>query len=63
MAAKNKLGYDYYTSLPGSIVKNCQKKWRKMLAGQSKKKQSPKPAMTSWHMKGSDVSPAKPLGR
>jgi len=32
MAAKNKLGYDYYTSLPGSIVKNGQKNWRKMLA-------------------------------
>jgi len=37
MAAKNKLGYDYYTSLPGSIVNNGQKKWRKMLASQSKK--------------------------
>ena len=35
MAAKNKLGYDYYTPRPGSIVKNGQKKWRKMLAQQS----------------------------
>ena len=32
MAAKNKIGYDFYTSQPGSIVKNGQKKWRKMLA-------------------------------
>jgi PelA/Pel-15E family pectate lyase len=32
MAAKNKLGYDFYTTLPGSIVTNGQKKWRKMLA-------------------------------
>jgi PelA/Pel-15E family pectate lyase len=32
MAAKNDLGYDYYTTLPGSIVTNGQKKWRKMLA-------------------------------
>lgn len=37
MAAKNKLGYDYYTSQPGSIVNNGQKKWRKMLAKQSGK--------------------------
>jgi PelA/Pel-15E family pectate lyase len=37
MAAKNKLGYDFYTTQPGSIVKNGQKKWRKMLAGPSKK--------------------------
>ena len=36
MAAKNKLGYDYYTTQPGSIVNNGQKKWRKMLANQSK---------------------------
>jgi pectinesterase len=36
MAAKNKVGYDYYTSQPGSIVTNGQKKWRKMLAGSSK---------------------------
>jgi PelA/Pel-15E family pectate lyase len=35
MAANNKVGYDYYTSRPGSIVKNGQKKWRKMLAQQS----------------------------
>lgn len=32
LAAKNALGYDYYTSLPGSIVGNGQKKWRKRLA-------------------------------
>ncbi len=32
LAAKNPLGYDYYTSLPGSIVGNGQKKWRKRLA-------------------------------
>jgi PelA/Pel-15E family pectate lyase len=37
MAAQNRVGYDYYTTQPGSIVKNGQKKWRKMLAGQSKK--------------------------
>ena len=36
MAASNKLGYDYYTTLPGSVVSNAQKKWRKMLAGKSK---------------------------
>jgi len=32
MAANNKLGYDYYTTLPGSVVSNAQKKWRKMQA-------------------------------
>jgi PelA/Pel-15E family pectate lyase len=37
MTAKNKLGYDYYSTQPGSIVTNGQKKWRKMLAGQTKK--------------------------
>ena len=37
MAAKNKLGYDYYTTQPGSIVTTGQKKWRKMLAGQAGK--------------------------
>ena len=37
MAAKNKIGYDYYSTQPGSIVTNGQKKWRKMLAGQFKK--------------------------
>ena len=37
MAAKNKLGYDYYTTQPGSIITNGQKKWRKMLASQTKK--------------------------
>lgn len=36
MAAKNKLGYDYYSTQPGSILKNGQKKWRKMLAGHAK---------------------------
>jgi PelA/Pel-15E family pectate lyase len=36
MAAKNKLGYDYYTSQPASIITNGQKKWRKMLASQPK---------------------------
>lgn len=37
MAAQNKLGYDYFSSLPGSIVSNGAKKWRKMLAGPAKK--------------------------
>jgi PelA/Pel-15E family pectate lyase len=32
MAAENKLGYDFYSSRPGSVLKNSQKKWRKMLA-------------------------------
>lgn len=32
MAAQNHVGYDYYTTQPGSIVKNGQKSWRKMLA-------------------------------
>lgn len=32
MAAHNKLGYDYFSSRPGSIINNGQKKWRKMLA-------------------------------
>ena len=32
MAANNKLGYDFYTTIPKSIVTNGQKKWRKMLA-------------------------------
>lgn len=36
MAAKNKLGYDYFSTQPGSILKNGQKKWRKMLANESK---------------------------
>ena len=30
-AANDKLGYDYYSTLPGSIVRNGQKKWRKRL--------------------------------
>jgi PelA/Pel-15E family pectate lyase len=33
MAAHNRLGYDYLSTLPGSVVSNGQKKWRKMLAG------------------------------
>ncbi len=37
MAAKNKLGYDFYTSQPNSIITNGQKKWRKMLASQATK--------------------------
>jgi PelA/Pel-15E family pectate lyase len=37
MAAKNKLGYDYYSTQPGSILNNGQKKWRKMLANYTKK--------------------------
>lgn len=32
MAAQNRLGYDYLSTLPGSIVTNGQKKWRKMLS-------------------------------
>lgn len=35
MAAHNKLGYDYYSTQPGSILKNGQKKWRKMLASRN----------------------------
>jgi PelA/Pel-15E family pectate lyase len=31
MAAENRLGYDYLTTLPGSVVRNGQNKWRKML--------------------------------
>ena len=37
MSAQNKLGYDYLSTQPGSIVSNGQKKWRKMLAGKPKK--------------------------
>lgn len=37
MAENNKLGYDYYSTQPGGILKNGQKKWRKMMAGQSGK--------------------------
>jgi len=40
MAAKNKVGYDYFSSLPGSIISNGQKKWRKMLAEHKNKKSS-----------------------
>lgn len=32
MAVRNKLGYDYYSTRPGSVVRTQQKKWRKMLA-------------------------------
>jgi hypothetical protein len=31
MAAKNKVGYDYYTTQPNSLF-NAEKKWRKMLS-------------------------------
>jgi PelA/Pel-15E family pectate lyase len=31
MAARNKVGYDYYSTQPGSLLKSGQKKWRKML--------------------------------
>jgi hypothetical protein len=34
MAGQNRVGYDYYTTQPGSIVKNGQKKWRRMLEKQ-----------------------------
>jgi PelA/Pel-15E family pectate lyase len=34
MAAKNKVGYDYYSTQPGSLLKNGQKKWRKLLVEQ-----------------------------
>lgn len=37
MAAKNKLGYDFYTTQPGSILTNSQKKWRRMLASEKEK--------------------------
>lgn len=36
MAAENELGYDFYSTLPDSIVNNSQKKWRKMLAKAAK---------------------------
>lgn len=32
MAANNKVGYDYLSTQPGSILKNGQKKWRKTLS-------------------------------
>ncbi len=41
MAANNKLGYDYYTSQPGSILRTGQKKWRKTLSQQTKTKDRP----------------------
>jgi PelA/Pel-15E family pectate lyase len=37
MAANNKLGYDFYTSQPNSIITNSQKKWRKMMSSQPAK--------------------------
>jgi len=37
MAARNKLGYDYLSTLPGSVIAIGQQKWRKMLAGPAKK--------------------------
>lgn len=33
MAAQNRTGYDYLSTLPGSIVNNGQRKWRRMLDG------------------------------
>jgi PelA/Pel-15E family pectate lyase len=35
MAAKNKVGYDFYTTLPNSVVTTGQKKWRTMLEKQA----------------------------
>lgn len=35
MAEKNETGYDYYTTLPGSILRTGQQKWRKMLASRT----------------------------
>ncbi|NDC74046.1 pectate lyase [bacterium] len=32
MIAKNTAGYDYFSTQPGSLLKNGQKKWRKLLA-------------------------------
>ncbi len=37
LAAKNDLGYDYYTTFPNSLLRNSQKKWRKMLASHAQK--------------------------
>ena len=37
MAANNRLGYDYLSTQPGSLLNNGQKQWRKMLQRQSKK--------------------------
>lgn len=36
MAAHNKLGYDFYSTRPGSTVRTKQKKWRKRLLEQDK---------------------------
>ncbi|MES2476406.1 MAG: pectate lyase [Verrucomicrobiota bacterium] len=36
LAASNEVGYDYFSTLPSSIVGNGQKKWRKMVAKQGK---------------------------
>jgi PelA/Pel-15E family pectate lyase len=37
MAANNKLGYDFFSPRPGSVVNNGQKKWRKMIASSKAK--------------------------
>jgi PelA/Pel-15E family pectate lyase len=37
MAAANKVGYDYFTTKPHSILNTGQKKWRKMVASRSEK--------------------------
>jgi PelA/Pel-15E family pectate lyase len=36
LAAKNKVGYDYYSTQPSGLLNSVQKKWRKMLAEQAK---------------------------
>lgn len=43
MAANNRLGYDFFSTLPGSIVNNGQKKWRKMRADAASIPPSPAP--------------------
>jgi hypothetical protein len=35
MAENNRLGYDFYTTQPDSVMNNTQNKWRKMLARQA----------------------------
>ncbi|MFM2081665.1 MAG: hypothetical protein RL380_356 [Verrucomicrobiota bacterium] len=40
MAATNKLGYDFFTTQPGSIVTTAQKKWRKLQVAAVKKTKS-----------------------
>jgi PelA/Pel-15E family pectate lyase len=44
LAAQNRLGYDYLTTLPGSIVNNGQKKWRKQMTAGAKKSSPAKSA-------------------